>query len=131
MLFAGVLLAACGFLTDVDPLTISLRIATFDTPEERAAWPEAPIVEGGTALVVRGWAYPLGCNRPEAHVQKRDNVVGVEIRAVYTGQICPAMLYSYPVEATVSGLAPGVYRVRVGMVGVPQRAEGTATIAAP
>jgi len=128
-LLAGVLLAACGSPTDVDPLTISLRTVTFATQAERAAWPPSPTIEDGEALVVRGWAFP-GCGRPEAHVQRRDNVVGVEIRAVDTDRLCLAIIHSSPVEATVSGLAPGVYRVRLGMVGHPQRVEGTATIAA-
>jgi hypothetical protein len=128
---AGILLAACDSPTDVDPLTISLRIVTFATQEEFAAWPQPPVVVGGADLVVRGWAH-VGCGRPEADAQKRDNVVGVEVRAVDTDRICPAVISSSsPVEVTVSGLAPGTYRVRVGMAGHTERTEGTATIAAP
>jgi hypothetical protein len=127
-LLAGLLTAACSSPTDVEPLTISLRVPAFPTQAERAAWPSSPTVQGGATLVVRGTAFP-GCGRLEAHAQRRDNVVGVEIRAVDTDRICLAIIHSYPVEVTVSGLAPGVYRVRVGMAGVQQRMEGTATIA--
>jgi hypothetical protein len=130
-LLAGLLIAACSSPTDVDPLTVSLRIVTFATMPERAAWALLPTIEGGATLVVRGSVLTGGCGIPEAHVQRRDNVVGVEIRTVDTGQPCPATIHSFPVEATVSGLAPGVYRVRVGMVGHRQRVDGTATIVAP
>lgn len=131
ILITGLLLAGCSPPTDVDPLTVSLRTIAFATQEELAQWPSSPTVDGGESLIVRGLAY-VGCGRPEAEVRRRDNVVGVDIRAVDTDRICLGIFAAWiPVEVTVSGLAPGVYRVRVGMAGLSDRTEGTATIAAP
>jgi hypothetical protein len=131
VLVAGLVLAACSSPTDVDPLSISLRVVPFATDEERLQWPASPTVEGGESLIVRGWIF-TGCGRPEAEVRRRDNVVGVEVRAVDTDRICLAIVAAWlPIEATVSGLPPGAYRVRVGLAGMPDRTEGTVAIAAP
>ena len=130
-LLTGVLLAACSPLTDVDRLAVSLRTIVFATQDQLAQWRSLPIIEGGETLVVRGEAF-VGCGRAEAHVLRRDNVVGVEIRAVDTNRICLGIVAAWvPVEATVTGLASGAYRVRVGIAGRAERTEGTATIAAP
>jgi hypothetical protein len=109
-------------------MLLSWRPAAFATQEERAAWPSSPTIEGGDTLVVRGRAFPPGCEMLEAHVQRRDNVVGVELRAVYTGLPCGAIVHSSAFEATVAGLAPGTYRVRIGVAGIEGRTEGSATI---
>ena len=130
-LLVGLLLAACSPPTDVDRLAVSLRTIAFATQEQLAQWRSLPMIEGGETLVVRGEAL-VGCGRPEPHVLRRDDVVGVEIRAVNTNRICLGIVAAWvPVEATVSGLAPGAYRVRVGIAGLSERTEGTATIAAP
>ncbi len=126
----GLLLAACGTPTDVDPLTVALRFVSFATQEEWSAWPTSPTIEGGETLVIRGTAFP-GCRMIEAHAQRRDDVVGVEIRVVGPDRMCLAVIHSSPFETTVSGLAPGTYRVRVGVAGVSGRAQGAVTIVAP
>jgi hypothetical protein len=121
-------LSGCSSVTDVDGLTISLRPLSFLTPEEWGQWPSTPTVAGGEVLVVRGTAF-VGCGAPAARVQRRQHVVGVEIRAVDTDRVCLAHVAAWvPFEATVIGLAPGSYRVRVGVVGRDERTEGTATI---
>lgn len=130
-LLTGLLLAACSPPTDVGPLAVSLRTIAFATQEQLTEWRSLPTIEGGETLVIRGEAF-VGCGRPEPRVLQRDNVVGVEIRAVDTNRICLGIVAAWvPVEATVSGLAPGAYRVRVGIAGLSERTEGTATIAAP
>ena len=131
VLIAALPLAACSSPTDVDPLSVSLRTVVFATQEEFEQWPSSPVVEGGERLIVRGQAF-VGCGRPEAEVRRWRNVIGLEIRAVDTDRICLGIMAMWvPVEATVSGLAPGTYRVRVGMEGLSERTEGTATIGNP
>lgn len=121
-------LSACSSPTDVDALGVSLRPLSY---EEWLQWPSTLTIAGGEALVVRGRAF-VGCGRPDAIVQRRATVVGVEIRAVHTDAPCMAVIPSWaPFEATVTGLAPGTYRIRVGVVGFDKRTEGTATIAPP
>ena len=128
---ALLLVVACSSPTDVGSLTVSLRTFAFATQEERDQWLSSPTIEGGESLVVRGMAF-VGCGRPEAGAQRRDNVVGVEVRAVDTDNFCLGIVPGWlPVEVTVSGLAPGAYRVRVGMAGLPEREEASATIVAP
>lgn len=130
-LLAGLLLAACSPPTGVDRLAVSLRTIAFATQEQLAQWRSLPTIEGGETLVVRGEAF-VGCGRAEAHVLRRDKVVGVEVRAVETNRMCLGVVAAWvPIEATVSGLAPGTYRVRLGIAGLSERTEGTATIAAP
>ena len=94
-------------------------------------WPHTPSVEGGNVLVVRGFAF-VGCGDAAARVQRWEDVVGVEIRAVQTQRFCLQSLSAWmPFEATVTGLRPRTYRVRVGVAGLEERAEGAVTITAP
>jgi hypothetical protein len=129
-LLMGALLS-CSSPTDVDPLVASLRPVSFATVEEWLQWPSTPTVDGGEALVVRGRAF-VGCGRAEARAQRWENVVGLEIRALETNRVCPAGGSPWmPFEATVTGLVPGTYRVRVRVAGIDGHTEGAATIAAP
>jgi hypothetical protein len=129
-LVAGLLLAGCASPTGVDPLSISLRHPILTTTAEIVAWPGRPNVLGGQALQVRGTAF-TGCGRAHATARRWGDVVGIEITAVDTDRICPASVALWvPFEATVSGLAPGTYRVRVAVAGHDGRTEATAAIVA-
>ena len=125
------LLTACSSSTDVDAIAVSLTPLSFLTQEEWLQWPATPTIAGGEALVVRGTTF-VGCGTAAARVQRRENVVGVEIRAVNTDRVCLASLAAWiPYEAVVTGLGPGTYRVRVSAAGRNQWTEGTATIVGP
>lgn len=128
---ACLLVAACGSPTGVDSVTVSLRTIPFATEEELQQWPATPTIEGGESVIVRGRAF-VGCGRPEAAAWLRYRIVGLAIRAVDTDRMCLGIVASWvPFEATVSGLAPGTYRVRVGTAGLSERIEGTVTITPP
>ena len=125
------LIVGCGSPTDVDRISAGIQVIPFSTETERLEWLSLPIVEGGQSLIVRGMAM-IGCGRPEATARRHYNVVSVEIRAVDTHRICLGVApWWVPVEATVTGLRPGSYRVRLRVAGHSERTEGTATITAP
>lgn len=129
-LLTGVLLASCASPTAVEPLSVSIRRITFTTAEEAAAWPARPQVLGGENVLVRGRAYP-GCGTARATAVGRGDLVGVEI-FVDDDRVCPAVIGSWmPFEATVSGLTPARYRVRVVVAGIEARVEDTVAISAP
>lgn len=130
-LVAGVLLAGCASPTGIEPLSISLSHPILRTTAEIQAWPHRPAVVGGEDLQVRGTAY-TGCARAQATARRRGDVVGIEVTAIDTDRICPANVGPWvPFEATVSGLAPGTYRVRVAVAGHDAWTEATAAVVAP
>ena len=124
-------LLACSSPTDVDPLAVTVRPLAFTTHEERLQWPRTPSVEGGQVVVVRGQAF-VGCGGAAARARRLRDIVSVEITAADADRFCQANLDPWvPFEATLTGLAPGRYRVRVAAAGFDQVTEGAATVTAP
>ena len=122
------LVAACSTPTDVNPATIVLHEVTLRTAEEWRAWPGSPEIEGGQTVRVRGTAF-TGCADASAHVRRRGDVVGIEITAINTQRICNAAVAMWePFDATVSGLPPGSYRVRVAAAGLRTIAEARVVV---
>ena len=79
----------------------------------------------------RGWPGRLA---PAAFVVDSGGAAAMAVDADNRGRggVCPANLPGWILfEATVIGLAPGTYRVRVGAAGGGKWTEGAATIAAP
>jgi len=128
VLLVGAILAACDSPTAPEALTVTARTVSFASDAERSAWPFTPTVQGGQRVVIRGMAL-ITCASPIGTATRREDLVEVHIAGDPVTTTCPANVGGWqPVEATVVGLRPGNYRVRVTAVGHIGRAEWVVSV---
>lgn len=124
-------LAACDSPTAPESLAVTARTVALTSDAERRAWPFTPTVGGGPTVVVRGMAL-ITCARPVGTATRRGNLVELHIAADPAITICPAVFAAWQhFEATVIGLPPASYRVRVTVVGHVGRAEWVVSVLQP
>jgi hypothetical protein len=124
-------LVGCDSPTAPETLAVTVRTVELATEAERRAWPFTPIVQGGATVMVRGTA-SITCARPIGTVTRHANLIELHIAGDPAITICPANIGAWqPVEATILGLAPGGYRVRVTAVGHVGHAEWVVSVIQP
>jgi hypothetical protein len=123
-------LAACDSPTAPESLAVTVQTVALASEAERNAWPFTPTVHGGPSVVVRGTAL-ITCARPIGNATRRGSLVELHI-AGEPVSFCPASIAGWqPLEATISGLAPASYRVRVTAVGHVGHAEWVVNVVQP
>jgi hypothetical protein len=131
LLAFGTALAGCGSPTGPETLTVHARTVDFVSEAEQRAWPSTPTVQGGPGVIVRGMAF-ITCARPIGTATRHAHLIELHVAGDPAQTICPAIVAGWqPVEATIVGLAPGSYRVRVTMVGHIGRAEWLVNVIQP
>jgi hypothetical protein len=122
---------ACDSPTAPESLAVTVQTVALATEAERDAWPFTPTVHGGPSVRVRGTAL-ITCARPIGAAMRRGNLVELHIAGDPATTMCPANVAGWqPVEATIVGLAPASYRVRVTAVGHVGHAEWVVNVLRP
>jgi hypothetical protein len=123
---------SCGSPTGPERLAVTVQRVVLASVAEQNAWPFTPTVHGGAGVVIRGTAL-ITCARPIGTATRlRGNLVEVHIAGDPGMTICPANVAGWqPIEATVTGLEPGRYGVRVTAVGHVGRAEWAVNVIEP
>lgn len=127
-LLFGLILTGCAVGTEPNPVPMRLELMTLRTPEEIQAWPGSAVIEGGTAITIRGTA-ELGCGTIAGAAERRGVNLTVRVEAVNTDRPCVAVLAAWrPFRAELSSLPAGTYHVTVNVVGYSASAAGTVSV---